>query len=77
MNLKKLSILTLALTLNSCASIGGQPKLPLPPEVVYPAILGGELQCLSDKTYEKLNARRALCEARIETLKAIIRTTHN
>ena len=75
MNLKKLSILIIALTLNSCSIFSGA-RLPLPPEVVYPPILGGELQCLSDNTYKKLNKRRDLCEKRVETLKAIIKSTH-
>ena len=71
-----LKIILIALTLISCGSIPTGAKLPLPPEVVYPSIQASELQCLTDKTYEKLNARRALCEARIETLNGIIRSTH-
>lgn len=71
-----LKIIPLALILSSCCSIPSGAKLPLPPDVVYPPIQASELQCLTDKTYEKLNVRRARCEARIETLKGVIKTTH-
>jgi len=77
MKLNLLNILLSAMILSSCGNIPAQAKLPLPPKIVYPAILGGELQCLSDNTYKKLNTRRSLCESRIETLRNIIKSTHN
>ena len=76
MKLNLLAILLSVTILSSCGTVISQAKLPIPPDVVYPSISGGELQCLTDSTYEKLNARRALCEARVETLKAIIKSTH-
>ena len=76
MKLNLLTILLSATILSSCGTVISQAKLPLPPEVVYPAISGHELQCLTDNVYKKLNTRRALCEARVETLRNIIKSTH-
>ena len=71
-----LKIIPTALILASCCGIPSQAKLKLPPDVVYPTIKAEELQCLTDKTYEKLNIRRIRCETRVETLKNIIKSTH-
>lgn len=76
--LRKLSLILSALILASCCAepVYLQGKLKLPPKLVYEPISAESLQCLSDEAYTKLNARRAACEARIETLRAIIRSTH-
>ncbi|WP_372743281.1 hypothetical protein [Neptunomonas sp.] len=64
--------------LSACqsATIPVVVKLPLPPEVTYPAIQVDALQCLSDETYSDLVRRDRMKTERIQTLTDIIRTTH-
>jgi len=66
----------IVMTLTSCCSVPASIQLPLPPELTYPKIKGASLQCLTENTYERLNKRRLMCEARVETLKKIIKSTH-
>lgn len=71
-----LKILPIGLVLVSCCGTPNQAKLPLPPELNYPTISAESLACLTDKTYEALNVRRVMCEARIKTLRETIKSTH-
>ena len=71
-----LKIIPLALILSSCCGIPNQGNLNLPPKLHYPSIKAEELSCLSDKTYDLLNERRAMCESRVKTLTNIIKSTH-
>jgi hypothetical protein len=80
---KRLSVtgllLTAIISTSSCTTpINQQPMLRLPPELVIPQelrISADELQCLSDETVSKLIKRDMIKDARIETLKGIIRAT--
>jgi len=62
--------------ISACGSIPTQAKLPLPPELTYPVITAQEVSCLTDNVFNKIKKRDKLKSARIETLKAIILSTH-
>ena len=66
----------LSFSITSCDSIPANPTLKLPPELIVPTISAQEVECLSDKAFLKIMKRDKLKSARIETLKAVIRTTH-
>ncbi len=65
-----------SVSLAGCCTIPGQPRLPLPPPIQYPAVKATELSCLSDIAYLTLTERDALCRARVRTLENIIKSTH-
>lgn len=50
--------------------------LPLEPRPVLPAIKEPDLQCLSDETYRKLEARDRERRQYCETLEETIKSTH-
>ena len=82
----KLLILISSLTiLASCSHIPTQAKLKLPPELVIPEklrIAEHEWRCLGKEkfwecpAFQKLGKRDKLKDARIETLRNIIKATH-
>ncbi len=73
----KLSILIIAIIFNNGCSQSNIPvELSLPPALTLPAINADRLECLSDDVYVTLVRRDMLQAARIETLTAIIQTTH-
>ena len=73
---KTIILLIASLFLINCSHIPTNAVLPLPPELIVPTISVQEVECLSDKTFLKIMKRDKLKSARIETLKAVIRTTH-
>lgn len=74
---KTIILLIAASSLINCSGIPSQAKLPLPPEINYPVITAEDVKCLSDEVFGKIVKRDKLKSARIETLKGIIRSTHN
>ena len=73
MRLGLLAILSVT-TLISCDSIQGKPSIiNVPASPIYQKVDGGELQCLTDDTYKKLNVRRTQCETRVKTLEGAIK----
>lgn len=74
---KMIMLLIAASFLISCESIPTNPTLKLPPELIVPTISAQEVECLSDETFLKIMKRDKLKSARIETLKTVIRTTHD
>ena len=77
MKTKLLVLLPMVVFLTSCACVGTQAKLTLPPELVVPKISLGEVKGkIPDEVIERIKLRDQKKSARIETLKSIIKTTH-
>lgn len=53
-----------------------QEELLLPTRPVLPSISAAELQCVSDATYERIEARNRLQRQHAEKLEKIIKSTH-
>ncbi len=76
MRLKTLSLLAAITFLTSCGSVPTIPKLKLPPPISYPVVVASDVSCLTDDIFNKIKKRDKLRAARIETLRAIILSTH-
>jgi len=77
MRLKTITLLIVtSFWISACSSIPTQARLKLPPDLNYPVITAQEVQCLTDNAFNKIKKRDNLKSARIETLKAIILSTH-
>ena len=77
MRLKTITLLIAISFLISCSPIPTIPHLKLPPPITYPMISAGEVSCLTDNVFNKIKKRDKLKSARIETLRNIIKSTHN
>lgn len=70
-------LISAIILLNGCTTrVPVSVPLTLPPDLVLPSI-PGSMECLSDETYQALVTRDELQKARRETLRAIIKTTHD
>ena len=73
----KLLILLGAITLVSCSTlVPVVVPLELPDPLDLPKISADHMMCLSDDAYVNLVKRDQMQSSRIETLRAIIETTH-
>lgn len=77
MKAKLLALLMTVSFLISCSTVTTQAKLNLPPDIQYPKITLEEVECLPKSIKEKIKKRDQLKSQRIETLKNIIKSTHD
>lgn len=76
--MRRLTVLAAAIFLSSCAAktLYVTTPLPLPPAPDYATVYGEELMCLTEDAYSRLAVTVMQRESYIETLRAIIATTH-
>lgn len=78
MNKMKLIILTLSAgILTNCATaVCDKVELPVLPDIKYKKVTVIELQCITEKTYQKLRYNDTSCKSRVKTLNSIIDETN-
>lgn len=75
--MKLLVLLMMVIFLTSCACVGTQAKLPLPPAKVYPKVpLNAVKGKIPDSVIITIKKRDEMKSSRITTLENIIKRTH-